>query len=72
MMAFIGWVVCVIIMMYTSVATFVVLLNCTGTYNIGGAVNKPATKFKAWLFTAVVACGWYLLVINFPFTFGLK
>lgn len=71
-MAILGWIVCVFVVGKLSLAAFFVAINCLGDYNIGGATNSSGTKLKAMLFIAAVAVAWYAVVVNAPFTFGMK
>ncbi len=71
-MAIVGWVVFVVIVFKITVVAFLVLLNCTGTYNIGGAVNTRSKAVKAWLFFIGVLTLWYPVFLTFPFTVSVK
>ena len=71
-MAIIGWVVCLVIVFKITVMGVLVVANCTGTYNIGGAVNSTKTRSKAWAFFIVALSLWYPIYLTFPFTVAPK
>jgi hypothetical protein len=71
-MAIIGWLACVAFALYMSAAAGLVALNTLGRYNIGGAINTFGDKVRALLLIAFVSGVWYFVVINAPFTIGMK
>ena len=67
-MAIIGFIACVAVMIYLSIFAWLVLLNSSGPYNIGGACNPPFKRIAAVILAFGVGCLWYELFLNAPFT----
>lgn len=60
----IGWICCVLIVLYFTFVVIVVSANSLGEFTIGGAANKLLA-----LFLILIACsGWYGIFVYAPFT----
>lgn len=71
-MAIIGFVALLAFMLYLTVFTGLVLLNCSGPFNIGGASNSWLVRSASWIMLFGVTCLWYELFLNAPFIITLK
>ena len=67
-MAIIGWILCLAIMGFVSLAYGLAFFNNMGTYNIGGVPNSGAKRFVTLLFGGVLVVLWISLFKAAPFT----
>lgn len=71
-MAIIGFIACVIVMLAVTAFGYLVLLNCAGEWNLGGAANSKLTRASAIAFFVVIGVMWNVLFDYAPFTISLK
>lgn len=72
MMAVIGFIACVIVMLWLSATSVLVAANSLGRYTIGGVPNTWVDRAGALLLIAGLFCGWYLVLHFAPFTLTFK
>lgn len=71
-MAILGWMVCVVVMLYVSAAYVLVFLNGMGKYNIGGVPNKAMNKVGIVIGGFVIGFLWMQVYLSAPFSVIVK
>ena len=71
-MAILGWAVLCSIMLYLSIVSAIVLVNCAGKWNIGGVPNSLTTRASAWAFACLIVMGWLEVYSMAPFEITVK
>lgn len=71
-MAFIGFIVMVVLMFKATLFTGLCVVNNMGQYNLGGSPNSYKKKFFTLMLVFVCAYLWYVLYQNAPFSINWK
>jgi len=72
MMALFGWICLVIMMLAITASWFIMWLNYSGQYTIGGAENSVMARIYINLIGGGIFYTWYLVFTEVPFTVSIK
>jgi uncharacterized membrane protein len=67
-MEIIGFIACVVILIYVTFVWFFCAPFTMGKWNMGGVPNTWTDRLMMLVFLAVIAMGWYMAFANAPFT----
>lgn len=70
-MQIIGWAILALFLGKYSLTYLLIMANGLGRYSIGGDTNKFIKKFFLLIGFFVILGLWYLLFINFPYSFNM-
>ncbi len=71
-MAIVGFIFCVIFMLYITAGSLMISANSMGRYTIGGEPNTWLSRLVCLLLIATVLVGWTALFYTAPFTISFK
>ena len=71
-MAIFGWICLVIMMLALTASWFIMWVNYSGPWTIGGAENSMSSRIVIYLIGAGIFFTWYLLFAEAPFTVASK